>query len=379
MLRAAGIAFILSCAVIPGSSIAQTASHAPGNDWQIGPFTRPVNAPVIRPRLESTFTDPISGKLVHWEALHTFNPAAIVKDGKIYVLYRAEDDTGVMVIGEHTSRLGLAESEDGIHFKRLPEPVFYPDHDSQQQNEVPGGVEDPRIVEGENGTYVLTYTQWARSRGVYSVGIATSKDLRTWTKHGKAFGSEGKYGALKYKSAAIVTKRVGDRLIAAKIKGKYWMYWGEIQIRLATSTDLIHWTPVEDASGKPVELLKDRPGKFDSAFPESGPPPLLTENGIVVIYNAKNAEKGSGDSSLAPGMYSVGEALFAADDPTKLKARVDQPVFRPEEAFERSGQYAAGTTFAEGLVLFRHQLSLYYGCADSFVGVAIAPEPKSLQ
>jgi predicted GH43/DUF377 family glycosyl hydrolase len=99
----------------------------------------------------------------------------------------------------------------------------------------------------------------------------------------------------------------------------------------------------------------------------------------VVIYNAKNAEKGSGDSSLAPGMYSVGEALFAADDPTKLKARVDQPVFRPEEAFERSGQYAAGTTFAEGLVLFRHQLSLYYGCADSFVGVAIAPEPKSLQ
>ncbi|QHS53373.1 glycoside hydrolase family 130 protein [Edaphobacter sp. 12200R-103] len=379
MLRAAGIAFILSCAVIPGSSIAQTASHAPGNDWQIGPFTRPVNAPVIRPRLESTFTDPISGKLVHWEALHTFNPAAIVKDGKIYVLYRAEDDTGAMVIGEHTSRLGLAESEDGIHFKRLPEPVFYPDHDSQQQNEVPGGVEDPRIVERENGTYVLTYTQWARSRGVYSVGIATSKDLRTWTKHGKAFGSEGKYGALKYKSAAIVTKRVGDRLIAAKIKGKYWMYWGEIQIRLATSTDLIHWTPVEDASGKPVELLKDRPGKFDSAFPESGPPPLLTENGIVVIYNAKNAEKGSGDSSLAPGMYSVGEALFAADDPTKLKARVDQPVFRPEEAFERSGQYAAGTTFAEGLVLFRHQLSLYYGCADSFVGVAIAPEPKSLQ
>jgi predicted GH43/DUF377 family glycosyl hydrolase len=379
MLRAAGIAFILSCAVIPGSSIAQTASHAPGNDWQIGPFTRPVNAPVIRPRLESTFTDPISGKLVHWEALHTFNPAAIVKDGKIYVLYRAEDDTGAMVIGEHTSRLGLAESEDGIHFKRLPEPVFYPDHDSQQQNEAPGGVEDPRIVERENDTYVLTYTQWARSRGVYSVGIATSKDLRTWTKHGKAFGSEGKYGALKYKSAAIVTKRVGDRLIAAKIKGKYWMYWGEIQIRLATSTDLIHWTPVEDASGKPVELLKDRPGKFDSAFPESGPPPLLTENGIVVIYNAKNAEKGSGDSSLAPGMYSVGEALFAADDPTKLKARVDQPVFRPEEAFERSGQYAAGTTFAEGLVLFRHQLSLYYGCADSFVGVAIAPEPKSLQ
>jgi predicted GH43/DUF377 family glycosyl hydrolase len=379
MLRVAGIVFLLSCAVIPGSSVAQTASHGQGNDWLIGPFTRPVDAPVIRPQAQSTFHDPISGKQVHWEALHTFNPAAIAKDGKIYVLYRAEDDTGAMVIGEHTSRLGLAQSDDGIHFTRLPEPVFYPDHDSQQENEVPGGVEDPRIVEGEDGTYVLTYTQWARTKGVYSVGIATSKDLRTWTKHGKAFGAEGKYGALKYKSAAIVTKRVGDRLIAAKINGKYWMYWGEIQIRLATSTDLIHWNPVEDASGKPVELLKDRAGKFDSAFPESGPPPLLTKDGIVVIYNAKNAEKGSGDPTLAPGMYSVGEALFAADHPTKLKARVDQPVFRPEEPFERSGQYAAGTTFAEGLVLFQHKLFLYYGCADSFVGVATAPVPKSLE
>ena len=379
MKRTVRIALTMVCAAIAGTGVAQMGAHVSRQDWLIGPFTRPVNAPVIRPQTQSTFRDPVTGKQVHWEALHTFNPAAIVKDGKIYVLYRAEDDTGAMVIGEHTSRLGLAESSDGIHFTRLPEPVFYPDRDSQQENEVPGGVEDPRLVESEDGTYVLTYTQWARTRGVYSVGIATSKDLRTWTKHGKAFGAEGKYGALKYKSAAIVTKRVGDRLIAAKINGRYWMYWGEIQIRLATSTDLIHWTPVEDASGKPVELLKDRPGKFDSAFPESGPPPLLTKNGIVVIYNAKNAEKGGGDPSLAPGMYSVGEALFAANDPTKLKARVDQPVFRPEEAFERSGQYAAGTTFAEGLVLFQHKLFLYYGCADSFVGVATAPEPESLK
>ena len=57
---------------------------------------------------------------VHWEALHTFNPAAIVRHGKVYVLYRAEDNSGAMEIGGHTSRLGLAESEDGIHFKRLP-------------------------------------------------------------------------------------------------------------------------------------------------------------------------------------------------------------------------------------------------------------------
>lgn len=346
--------------------------------WMLGPLTRPVDKPVISPLPKSTFKDPVSGETVHWEALHTFNPAAIVRDGKIYVLYRAEDDSGAMMIGGHTSRVGLAESEDGIHFTRLPEPVLYPDHDSQQQNEVPGGVEDPRIVESEDGLYVLTYTQWARERNTYTVGVATSRDLRTWTKYGPAFGTSGKYATLKYKSAGILTRRVGDRLIAAKLQGKYWMYWGEIELRLATSTDLIHWTPVEDAKGQPVVLLRDRPGLFDSAFPESGPPPLLTRDGIVVTYNAKNAEKG-GDPKLAPGTYSVGQALFSASDPKRLLARSNQPIFQPERPYEKSGQYKAGTTFAEGLVLFKDKLYLYYGCADSHVAVATAPVPASVR
>jgi len=340
--------------------------------WMLGPFERLVDAPVISPLKESTFTDPVSGKVVHWEALHTFNPAAIVKDGKVYVLYRAEDDSGAMMIGGHTSRIGLAESEDGIHFTRLPEPVLYPARDNQQENEVPGGVEDPRIVESEDGTYVLTYTQWARERNTYTVGVATSRDLRVWAKHGPAFGTTGKYAELKYKSAGILTRRVGDRLIAAKVQGKYWMYWGEVELRLATSTDLIHWSPVEDAKGQPVVLLRARPGLFDSAFPESGPPPLLTRDGIVVTYNAKNAETG-GDPKLAPETYSVGEALFSASDPKRLLVRTKEPVFKPEQPYERSGQYKAGTTFAEGLVLFKGRFYLYYGCADSRVAVATAP------
>ncbi len=229
------------------------AAHAQSvQPWEIGPFTRPANGnPVITPRPESTFTDPILKAPAHWEALHTFNPAAIVREGKVYVLYRAEDNSGTMQIGMHTSRLGLAESDDGIHFTRRPEPVFFPGPDSQKAREWPGGVEDPRIVEGEDGTYVLTYTQW--NRKTYSVGIATSPDLTHWTKHGPAFltAAGGKYAHLKYKSAGIVTRLDKDkkRLIAAKIDGKYWMYWGEGAIHLATSHDLIHWTPVEDAGG----------------------------------------------------------------------------------------------------------------------------------
>src|SRR3954454_1974912 len=128
--------------------------------WVIGPFSRPADGnPVISPNAASTFKDSIAKKPVQWEALHTFNPAAIVREGKVYVLYRAEDNSGTMQIGMHTSRLGLAESDDGIHFQRRPEPDFYPGPDDQKAREWPGGVEDPRIVQGEDFKYVLTYTQ----------------------------------------------------------------------------------------------------------------------------------------------------------------------------------------------------------------------------
>jgi beta-1,2-mannosidase len=351
-----------------GSLSAQTPPS-----WGLGPFTRPPEGnPVIAPDPASTFVDPILKKPVQWEALHTFNPAAIVRHGRIYVLYRAEDNSGAMEIGGHTSRLGLAESSDGIHFKRRAEPVFYPANDDQKVREWPGGVEDPRIVESEDGTYVLTYTQWNRES--YSVGVATSRDLMHWTKYGPAFldAKNGKYAHLKYKSAGIVTEIERGRLIAVKIGDLYWMYWGEGFVHLATSPDLIHWTPVEDERGEPVELLGPRAGRFDSSFPETGPPPILSKNGIVVVYNGRNAPHG-GDPALGANAYAAGEALFDAHNPAHLLTQTDQPVLKPEMPYEKTGQYVAGTTFAEGLVFFHKRYFLYYGCADSLVAVATAP------
>jgi beta-1,2-mannosidase len=339
--------------------------------WMVGPFNRPITTPVITPDANRTFRDPLSQQVVHWEAAHTFNPAAVLEGNKVAVLYRAEDDTGRDAIGGHTSRLGLAESSDGIHFKRLPEPVFYPAQDTQQDREWPGGVEDPRVVQTDDGLYVLTYTQWNRKS--YTVGIATSRDLRHWTKYGPAFADVegGKYNNLNYKSAGILTKEKNGRLVAARLHGVYWMYWGEVEVRLATSPDLIHWTPVEDATGNPKVLLKARPGMFDSGFPEVGAPPLLLPQGIVVFYNGKNAASG-GDPTIGPGAYSAGQALFSSNDPSHLIARADHPYLKPELPFEKSGQYAAGTVFSEGLVLFKQHFLLYYGTADSFVGVARA-------
>jgi beta-1,2-mannosidase len=153
------------------------------------------------------------------------------------------------------------------------------------------------------------------------------------------------------------------------------MYWGEIEVRLATSPDLIHWTPVEDPSGKPIVLLRRRPHRFDSAFPEVGPPSLVTDRGIILIYNGKNAAV-DGAPGIGANAYSAGQALFSADDPQKLLARTEKPFFKPEEAWEKSGQYVAGTTFTEGLVYFHDKWFLYYGSADSLVGVAVY-DPKA--
>lgn len=350
--------------------LAQTGSAGEDN-WQLGPFTRPTDGPVISPDRGSTFDDPLRQTPVHWEALHTFNPAAIVKDNKVVVLYRAEDDTGEMQIGKHTSRIGFAESSDGIHFQRLPVPVFFADKDSQEDREWPGGVEDPRVVESDDGRYVMTYTQW--NGKIFDIGVATSRNLKHWTKHGPVFS--GKYSTMGYKSSGILTRVANGRLVTAKVKNKYWMYWGEGSIHLATSDDLVHWSPLEDKTGKPISVLQKRAHKFDSSFPETGPPPVLTTKGIVMIYNGKN-DPASGDRSLGANAYSSGQALFDAKDPSRLLRRTGKPFFKPELPFEKSGQYIAGTTFAEGLVLFRGKWFLYYGCADSKVGVAVAEQKK---
>ncbi len=337
--------------------------------WMMGPFERPKDAqPVISPTEQTPWQDPMSGRTVFWESMATFNPAAIVKNGKIHVLYRAEEKLGEKEIGGHTSRLGLAISEDGKNYKRLPEPIFFPDDDNQKEFEWTGGTEDPRIVETTDGLYVLTYTQW--NREYPRLAVATSGDLKTWEKHGPIFKDfkNGKYHNQETKSGAILTELRDGKLVAAKLQDKYWMYFGVPHIWLASSEDLIHWELVETIDGNLAPVLSPRPGYFDSWLVEAGPPPLLTEEGIVVMYNAGNQQH-LGVKDLGNRLYTAGQALFSREEPWKLLDRTDAPFLKPELPFEKSGQYVDGTTFVEGLVFFQGTWYLYYGTADSMVGV----------
>ena len=343
---------------------------AQDRSWVFGPFDKPAAVnPVIAPSPTATVRSAFTDSLVQWEAYATFNPAAVVRNGKVYMLYRAEDATGVSQIGGHTSRLGLAESSDGLHFTRRPTPVLQPDRDAQARYEWTGGVEDPRVVETDDGRYVLTYTQW--NGDVPRLAVATSTDLVTWSKHGPAFAraGDGKFLRSESKSGSILCRVVGEHLIATKINGKFWMYYNVPHIQIATSDDLIHWTPLEDADGHALQVLSPRAGYFDSWLVEAGPPAILTERGIVLLYNAGNLGT-HGDSTMPARIYTGGQALFDARNPVKLLDRTDAPFIRPTEPYEKTGQYVEGTTFTEALIPFRGQWFLYYGTADSRVGVA---------
>jgi len=343
-----------------------SASERPG---LASGFERPpASRPVVSPDPNSVFHCPMRDSPVRWCALHTFNPAAAVKDGAIYLLFRAEDDSGAMHIAGHTSRLGLARSTDGIAFDVLPSPVLFPDKDDQRAFEWDGGCEDPRLAVSEDGRFVCTYTQF--NRETTRLGLASSRDLVFWNKHGSAF-ADTPYESQRTKSAAIVHRLIDGRMVAARINGRYWMLFGEGIIHAAHSADLIRWTPVEASPGELKVVMAPRPGRFDSALVEGGPPPVLTENGIVMFYNGKNAAVG-GDPGVPPLTYCAGRALLDPGDPTRVLSRDDRPFFAPSLPWERSGQYAAGTTFIEGLVHFGGAWLIYYGAADSYVGVARA-------
>jgi len=341
-------------------------------EWVIGKFIRPnISRPVISPDATTEFYCPMQNSSVKWEESDTFNPAAVTKGEKIVVLYRAEDNSG-QGIGKRTSRIGYAESKDGIKMKRRKSPILFPANDEYKETEWPGGCEDPRVAMTEDGSYVMLYTAWNRKTA--RLAVATSRDLIHWEKHGLAFGKayEGRFKNLFCKSASILTSIKNGKIVIQKINGKYFMYWGERAIHAATSDDLINWEPVLDDNNNLLALARPRNGHFDSEFTECGPPALLTDKGIVLFYNGKNSGNDKKtDPDLPKGIYCGGQLLFDAKDPYKLIGRLDKPFFYPEAPYEKSGQYASGTVFIQGLAFLKNKLYLYYGCADSRIGVAI--------
>ena len=351
------------------------------SSWTLLPFIKidSVN-PVLSPGI-GRFIDPIRKRAVKWEEKDVFNPAIVVRGDTLLMLYRAEDSIGKYA---GTSRIGLAKSTDGIHFTRMPTPVFYPDNDAQKKYEWEGGCEDPRVVEDSAGVYYMMYTAYDGDKA--RLLVASSKDLLHWVKYGPAFlkAYNGKYLNQWSKSGSVVSSYKDGKITAAKINGKYWMYWGDVNIGAAVSDDLVNWEPVEMQPGeKPGIALRHnavetpdlkivigpRAGKFDSDIVEPGPPAMLTGKGILLIYNGRNIPS-IGDSTLAEGTYSAGQVLLDKNNPIKILQQQDHYFLTPDKPYEIAGQ-VNHVCFVEGLAYFKNKWFLYYGTADSKIAVAV--------
>ena len=281
-----------------------------------------------------------------WTSLGIFNPTAIKVGEKTILLFRAQDT-------HHTSRIGYAESSDGLHFRIRLQPLLSPEVDYERG----GGLEDPRIVKIAN-IYYLTYT--AYDLHTAQLCLATSTDLFHWQRRGIILPAyKGTWNTQWTKSGAIVPQ---------KVNGRWWMYYLGTRtdsdgtprdyMGLASSVDLLHWS---DATGKPV--LDRHPGAFDSRVMEPGPAPFLTNAGILLLYNGA-------DDHL---VYGPGWILFDRHDPRRVIGRADRSFALPTLPWERLGN-VPNVVFLEGAVLRSttetHGLQIlgYYGAADKRIG-----------
>ncbi len=290
------------------------------------PFQRYKRNPIILP-------DPSN----HFESEAAFNPTAVVYDGKIYLLYRAEG----LYDGISISTLGLAVSEDGYNFKKHPEnPILKPTIPEEKR-----GCEDPRITK-IGDTFYLTYTAYdgmypERSKNIYTA-LATSKDLINWEKKGVILRD--------IKAAAICPE---------KINGKYIMFIGGKKIQIAHSEDLLNWEL------DPNILLDIQKNKFDNRYVEAGPAPFVFQDKIVLFFNTANEQ-----FQFHPSLV-----LLDKKDPRKILYRADEPLMSPTEDYEVNGR-VNNVIFADGLVEFNDTYFYYYGGADTCCAVATVPKKE---
>lgn len=302
----------------------------------LGPFTPFRGNPVLRPCGTG------------WQSGYVYNPAAVVHEGKVVLLYRAHDDSKI-------SRIGFASSDDGLHFVQEDTPVLEPSEAYESR-----GCEDPRVT-CIDGVYYLTYTGYDGRTALLC--LATSRDLRTWTKHGPLFPELD-----TWKTLAWARERRGVRphnkaggIVPVQVDGLWHMYVGEGAIYHATSPDLLSWSVTDEP------LLEGRPGSWDADLIEVGAPPVVVGDSLVMLVNG--ARITSIDDMQVD--YRCGQVAFSLADPTRLTARDPEPWLAPSTPEEKAG-LVPNVTFVEGLVHFQGQWLAYYGQSDTTTAVATA-------
>jgi len=315
----------------------------------------------------------VPNKKVSWRSKAIFNCGAIKYKGKVMMLTRC--------IGEYTSyisRIGLAESEDGIHFKHSSKPVIKPSTNFDKW-----GCEDPRITK-IGATFYITYVALSKPAnkggGPPRIALASTKDFKIYKKHGilSPVTADTRNGVLfpeKIKGKYVMLYRPFNwtKKHIIKLKGKIYVKVKERKVLwpksikliksfpdrpsiwVAYSNDLINWEG-HNVLIEPKELWEK--GKIGA-----GPPPIKTKKGWVLIYHGKDHGE-----DKEKRKYYVGSALLDLSS-LKVIARTKKPLFEPKEKYEIHG-HVKNVVFPTGTVFFGNQLFVYYGAADTFCCLA---------
>jgi predicted GH43/DUF377 family glycosyl hydrolase len=275
-----------------------------------------------------------------------FNPGvALGPDGETLLLVRVEDRSGI-------SHLTLARSEDGMNNWEIDDkPTLTP---QTTRFEEVWGIEDPRIVKfGEE--YLIAHT--AVSSAGPMVGLLSTRDFQQFDRLPIVSPPEDK-------DAALFPVKFGDRY-AIIHRPVFFGHRAEAHIWISFSPDLRHW-------GDHRILLESRHTlHWDQERIGIGPPPLRTEEGWLVMFHGVK-------QTAAGALYRAGLAVLDLDDPTRVLARSDEWVMGPETEYERTGD-VPGVVFPTGWIRVRDKVRMYYGAADTCVGMATARIDDLLQ
>lgn len=298
-----------------------------------------------------------------FDSKNVYNCAAFIEDNKVFLIYRAEskdEDSSIC-----TGRLGLAYSEDGINFVKFPEPIMILEYPYESR-----GVEDPRIVKIDQ-TYILTYTGYSKDEewfdntprlciatytGKISDFLRAKEPHKLWRKLGPMF-PDFKPAT---KSGAILQQPITTKYF----KDSYLMIFGDTNLYLAYSKDLISWKYFDEP------VITPREEYFDNLLVEGGPPLVLTKYGILVIYNS--ADKPQNNTKFLHNKYRIGAFIIDINNPFKVICRTNEPLMEPEYEWEVNG-YVDNVVFLEGMVAKDDKVWAYYGAADRFISLAFLP------
>lgn len=351
------LAFIALCLVIIAiaiSKIAVVLSKKSG-DRPHFKLDRHTNNPVLSPQITR-----------EWEHGGTFNPAAIKDDtGAVHLLYRAVGADGI-------SRVGHASSKDGRNIDdRSMYPVFEP---------YPGyGMPDPKLAKGPTTYCPSFYTSgggWGGSEDPRAVLIGnrvymTYVAFEGWSSVRIGLTSilldDLKKKKWNWKRPVLISKanQVSKNwlIFPEKINGRFAIIHSIVPKILIEYVDCLDGITEPIDSPRPQGVQPGRKDFWDNRVRGSGPPPIKTSLGWLLLYHAQDVRE--------PHKYKLGAMILAIDDPTKILYRSPQPILEPDAHYENDGK--PGVVYASGAVIIGDNLMVYYGGGDKHVCIAETP------